>query len=291
MADPLTVLIVAFGLLFVVGSMAATGLSVTPRMMIEPLRDLRLLALTLLANFIIVPVAVIGLAAALPLPEDVRLGMTILALSAGAPFVPKLAQFAKGDVALSVGLITSLMVVTVAIVPFVLPLVLSGVAVAPWDMAKPLVGLMLLPLGVGLAFRRFSEPMAEAAAKILHRASSVSVLILVFLFMVAYWDDIVNVTGTGAALFSALFVILALVTGYLLGGRRPGTRRVVGLATAQRNIEAAIIIASINFVDRPQVEASIIIATLVGLPLLMLVSGYWGRRTGEASDAKPPGPG
>ncbi|MBI0584336.1 MAG: hypothetical protein ISF22_08940 [Methanomassiliicoccus sp.] len=81
-------------------------------------------------------------------------------------------------------------------------------------------------------------------------------------------------TGTGAALFSALFVSLALVIGYLLGGRPPGVERMVGLATTQGNIEAAIVIASVNFVDSPQVEASIVIATLVGLPLLILVSGY-----------------
>jgi hypothetical protein len=49
------------------------------------------------------------------------------------------------------------------------------------------------------------------------------------------------------------------------------------LATAHRNIGAAIITAPINCVDRSLVEASIIIATPVGLPLLTLVSDHWGR--------------
>lgn len=86
-------------------------------------------------------------------------------------------------------------------------------------------------------------------------------------------------TGTGAVLFAVLFISIALVIGYLLGGRQSGVRRMVGLATAQRNIEAAIVIASVNFVYRPQVEASIIIAALISLPMLVLVSSYWGRRT------------
>jgi len=279
MADALTILIVTFGLLFVVGHMLAMGLSLTPRMIIEPLRDLKLLFLTFLANFIIIPAVVIGLTSVLPLPEDVAVGMTILALSAGAPFVPKLAKIAKGDVALSVGLMTALMVGTVVIVPLVLPFILTGTTMSPWDVAKPLVVLMLLPLGIGLVLRRFFETLAEDAAKILNRVSSASLIILTFLFIFGYWNEILNVTGTGAVLFAVLFISLALVIGYLLGGRQSGVRRMVGLATAQRNIEAAIVIASVNFVYRPQVEASIIIAALISLPMLLLVSSYWGRRT------------
>lgn len=279
MADALTILIVTFGLLFVVGHMLAMGLSLTPRMIIEPLRDIKLLFLTFLANFIILPAVVIGLTSVLPLPEDVAVGMTILALSAGAPFVPKLAKIAKGDVALSVGLMTALMVGTVVIVPLVLPFILTGTTMSPWDVAKPLVVLMLLPLGIGLVLRRFFETLAEDAAKILNRVSSASLIILTFLFIFGYWNEILNVTGTGAVLFAVLFISIALVIGYLLGGRQSGVRRMVGLATAQRNIEAAIVIASVNFVYRPQVEASIIIAALISLPMLVLVSSYWGRRT------------
>ncbi len=186
MADALTILIVTFGLLFVVGHMLAMGLSLTPRMIIEPLRDLKLLFLTFLANFIILPAVVIGLTSVLPLPEDVAVGMTILALSAGAPFVPKLAKIAKGDVALSVGLMTALMVGTVVIVPLVLPFILTGTTMSPWDVAKPLVVLMLLPLGIGLVLRRFFETLAEDAAKILNRVSSASLIILTFLFIFGY---------------------------------------------------------------------------------------------------------
>lgn len=284
MADALTLLIVTFGLLFVVGHMLAMGLSLTPKMIIDPLRDSKLLFITILANFIIMPVVIIGLTSVLPLPDDVKVGMTILALSAGAPFVPKLAKIAKGDVALSVGLMTALMVGTVVIVPLALPFILTGIAISPWDVAKPLVVLMLLPLGIGLVLRRFNETLAEAAAKILNRVSSASLIILLFLFIFAYWNEIMNVTGTGAVLFAVFFVSLALVIGYLLGGRKLGVKRIVGLATAQRNIEAAIVIASVNFVDRPQVEASIIITSLVGLPLLILISNYWRRRATEDSD-------
>jgi bile acid:Na+ symporter, BASS family len=44
----------------------------------------------------------------------------LLAMTAGAPFLPKLTQMARDDIALSVGLMVFLMVVTVAVAPIVL---------------------------------------------------------------------------------------------------------------------------------------------------------------------------
>ena len=55
------------------------------------------------------------------------MGIIILAFAAGAPFIPKLVQFAKGDIALAVGTMTLLMVLAVIILPIMLPLFLPGV--------------------------------------------------------------------------------------------------------------------------------------------------------------------
>ena len=48
------------------------------------------------------------------------------------PFLPKLAELAKGNLAFAVGLMVLLMVVTVGYLPIVLPLILPGVSVDPW---------------------------------------------------------------------------------------------------------------------------------------------------------------
>ena len=46
--------------------------------------------------------------------------------AAGAPFLPKLGQLAKGNLAFAVGLMVMLMVVTVGYLPLVLPLLLRS---------------------------------------------------------------------------------------------------------------------------------------------------------------------
>ena len=64
------------------------------------------------------------------------IGLMLLATAAGAPFLPKLVQLAKGDVAFGVGLMVLLMVATVAYVPIVLPLLLPSISINPLDIAS-----------------------------------------------------------------------------------------------------------------------------------------------------------
>jgi len=61
-----------------------------------------------------------------------------LGTAAGAPFLPKLAQIAKGNLAFGVGLMVLLMVVTVGYLPLVLPILLPGVSVNPAEIARSL---------------------------------------------------------------------------------------------------------------------------------------------------------
>lgn len=76
--------------------------------------------------------------------QPIETGLILLATAARTPFLPKLAETAKGNVAFSVGLMVMLMVATVVYLPLVLPLLLSGVDVNPWDVASSLVVLMLI---------------------------------------------------------------------------------------------------------------------------------------------------
>src|SRR6476661_6698698 len=138
-------------LVFVLSSMLATGLGLTVSEIITPLRNTRLVVLSLLANFVMMPLAAVGLAALLRLDQPLGVGLLLLGTAAGAPFLPKLAQIAKGNLAFGVGLMVLLMVVTVGYLPLVLPSLLPGVSVNPAKIARSLFLLMLVPLAVALA--------------------------------------------------------------------------------------------------------------------------------------------
>lgn len=85
------------------------GLSLTIGQIITPLRNVRLVVLSMVANFVLTPLAAIGLAALLRLDQPFGVGLLLLGTAAGAPFLPKLAQLAKGNLAFAVGLMVLLM--------------------------------------------------------------------------------------------------------------------------------------------------------------------------------------
>ena len=138
---------------FVISSMLAMGAGLTVSQIIQPLRNPRLIVFALLANFVLMPLCALALSTMLPLDEPFGVGLLLLGCAAGAPFLPKLAELAKGNLPFAVGTMVLLMVVTVAYLPIVLPLLLPGVAVNPAKIAQSLVLLMLLPLGIGLALK------------------------------------------------------------------------------------------------------------------------------------------
>jgi len=77
------------------------GLGLTVAQIIAPLRNARLVVLSLMANFVLMPLAAVALAALFRLDRPLGVGLLLLGSAAGAPFLPKLVQTAKGDLACS----------------------------------------------------------------------------------------------------------------------------------------------------------------------------------------------
>src|SRR5437763_11042996 len=170
---------------FVVSSMLAMGAGLTLARIIGPLRNVRLVLVALLANFVLMPAAAIALAKALRLDEPFGVGLLLLGCAAGAPFLPKLAELAKGNLAFAVGAMVLLMVVPVGYLPMVLPLLLPGVTVDPWQIARSLVLLMLLPLATGLALKARYGDLAARMKPALDWISNASLILLVSLITAA----------------------------------------------------------------------------------------------------------
>jgi BASS family bile acid:Na+ symporter len=66
--------------------------------------------------------------------------------------------------------------------------------------------------------------------------------------------------------------------GWLLGGPGFGTKGVLSLATAQRNIAAALVVAGKEF-DDPKVLVMIVVVAVVGLLILMPLARFFGTRS------------
>lgn len=282
MSDILPIITKLAILIFVIASMLSMGFSLTLSQILEPLKNIGLVVRSLLANFVVVPLLVYLMLNIISLSEPLEIGFVLLATAAGAPFLPKLAQTAKGNMAFSVGLMVLLMVGTIIYMPLVLPLVLQGVAVNPWDIAQPLIFLMLLPLAMGLLIKARYGAIATALQPIMTQASSTALMGGLVIGLVLQFNNLIRLFGTGALIASAVFIILSFIIGYLLGTPGKATQRVLGLGTAQRNISAALLVGASNF-DDPDVVIIIIAASLLMLVLLMVIGGELGRRASASS--------
>jgi BASS family bile acid:Na+ symporter len=256
---------------FVVSSMLAMGAALTVSQIFDPLRNVRLVVLALVANFVLMPLGAFALAKVLWLDEPLGVGLLLLGCAAGAPFLPKLAQLAKGNLPFGVGAMVLLMVITVAYLPIVLPLLLPGVTVNPVKIAQSLVLLMLLPLAIGLFVKARYDATAARVKPALDWLSNVSLILLMVLITVVNFDKVLQVFGTRGIFAGLLFIALGFCIGWLLGGPGKDTRTVLALATAQRNIAAALVVGSQSFSD-PKVVVMVIVVAIVGLIILMPLS-------------------
>jgi len=281
--DVLTGVVTLAALIFVVSSMLAMGFSLTTQQIIEPLKNVRLVLLAVVVNFVAVPLLAWVIQAVMDLDQDIYTGILLMATAAGAPFLPKLAEVAKGNAAFSVGLMVLLMVTTVVYMPVVLPLLVSGVTIKPWDIASSLIFLMLLPLGVALLTKARWSNIADGLQPHMAAASSLSILILLVGAIVLQWSSIVSLIGTGGLIAIVIFLLVSLALGYFAGGSDAATRSVMGLGAAQRNLSAAMVVGAQNFSDSPDVLVTVIVAGLIGLVLLMPIGGELGKRAGAST--------
>jgi bile acid:Na+ symporter, BASS family len=264
--------------LFVVSSMLAVGLSLTVGQILAPLRNIKLVSLALLANFVLMPLAAHLIARVLQLDQPLGIALLLLGTAAGAPFLPKLAAVAKGSLAFAVGLMVLLMVLTVGFMPLVLPLMLKGVSVDPMKIARSLVLLMLLPLIAGLIVKARYEAVAARGAPLFNRVSSLSLALMIVLLLVTNMRNIVDLFGTRGILASVIFLLFGCGVGWLLGGPGFDTRAVLALGTAQRNIAAALVVGGQNFSD-PKVVVMIVVVAIVGLLVLMPFARMFSKAT------------
>ena len=266
---------------FVVSSTLGVGLRLSISQILMPLRNGRLVALSLLANFVLSPLAAIAIASVLRLDEPLRIGLLLCGVAAGAPFVLKLAEMAKGNMPFAVGLMVALMVTTIGYMPLFLPLLLAGVSVDAGKIAQSLIVLMLIPLALGLAGRAWFGPTAARLAPVVGSISSAAMILVIVLTTAGHFPSVISVVGTFAILAAVVFTAVCLGIGWVLGGPAEDTRGVLGLGTAQRNTAAALVVAAQSF-DDAKVVVMITVFMIVAFAMLVPLARFFARRADAA---------
>jgi len=264
------------GIIFVLGTIISMGLSLTMAQITGPLRNVRFVILALLANFVVVPVAAYILIQVFSLDEPLAIGLLLVSLAAGAPGLPKMAEFAKLDTAAATSLMVLLVVITIIVLPIALPLLLTEITVTFWDIASGLIFLILIPLALSLFVRARYAEAAASALPYFTQASTFSLLALMVLMVVLNFQNVIDLLGSGGLLASLILVILSAAGGYLLGSLGGSNNWVQALGAGQRNIAAAMVVATMNFGSEEIVM--VVVYSLITLIVLTPLSLELGKR-------------
>lgn len=264
-------------LVYIVSTMLSMGLKFFPKQFFEPLKDKNLVLKSLAANFVVLPVVTYIILQLIPLQQGLGIGLVLMAAGAGSPFMLKLVQFMKADMAFAVGLMLILSTVTLIYMPLLLSLLIPGVSVNPISIAGSLLVLIFVPLLVGTVLKLKHTKLAHTIQPIFNRVSNIFIFLVVVLYLGLNYQDFVAVFGTGALVASLMFVTAAFLIGYLLGGPSKNTRSVLGMGTAIRNSSAAFVVAVTNFSSEYDVMAMIIVVYMLSIILMFIISSTMGR--------------
>lgn len=266
-------------IIYIVSTMLSMGLKFFPKQFFEPLKDKSLVLKSLAANFIVLPVVTYIILQLIPLQQGLAIGLVLMAAGAGSPFMLKLVQFMKADMAFAVGLMLILSTVTLIYMPLLLSLLIPGVSVNPISIAGSLLVLIFVPLMVGTVLKLKYTKLARTIQPIFNRLSNIFIFLVVVLYLGLNYQDFITVFGTGALVASLMFVTAAFLIGYLLGGPSKNTRSVLGMGTAIRNSSAAFVVAVTNFSSEYDVMAMIIVVYMLSIILMFIISSSMGRRS------------
>lgn len=266
-------------LIYIITTMLSMGLKFYPKQFLEPLKNKNLILKSLAANFILVPILTYIIIQVIPLEQGLAIGLVLMATAAGSPFMLKLVQFMKADIAFAVGLMLILSIFTLVYMPLMLSILLPNVSVNHLSIAVSLLVLIFLPLISGTIIKWRYNEIARIIQPTFNQISNIFIFVVVILYLVLNYKDFIAVFGTGALIASLIFVLAAFSIGYLLGGPSKDTKPVLGLGTAMRNSSAAFVVALANFSSQYTVMAMIIVVYILSIIMMMIISGEISKRT------------
>lgn len=271
-------------LIYIVSTMLYMGLSFFPKQFIEPLKNKKLILKSLAANFMLLPIITYIILQIIPLQQGLAIGLVLMATGAGSPFMLKIVQFIKADMAFAVGLMLILSTVTLIYMPLVLSLLLPGISINPVSIATSLLVLIFLPLIGGTALKWRYNNIAKTIKPVFNQISNIFIFLVIILYLGLNYQDFISVFGTGALIATITFVLTGFLIGYFLGGPSKNTKTVLGMGTAIRNSSAAFVVAFANFSANYNVMAMIIVVYMLSIIIMMFISGEISKRTGKVSE-------
>jgi bile acid:Na+ symporter, BASS family len=255
--------------IFTVANLMAMGLESTLRDALKTLGSPRFVILTIVWGWVVGPALAWLITLIIPLSEPHSAGLMLISMAPAAPFYPLMVRRARGDMAFAASFILLATVCTVLLLPLMAPFLIKGLIVNTWDLAKPLLIMVLLPLLVGIATKVSIPAVANKLFPVVKKIGGIFLLITAVLTFWIYWREMLSALGSFAIGAQVLFFTVMTVLSYKIGFRlKQEQRSAMSLGMCTRNI-AAVFVAYFGIVNP---DPGILVMLVLVVPLALIVA-------------------
>jgi bile acid:Na+ symporter, BASS family len=262
----------------------ATGLGAAWQDAMYLFRRPRLLANSILARNVAVPAIAIVLIKTFPFHVAIAITLGVLAVTPVPPLLPRSQIKAGAHSGYVLGLLVSQSLLSIVLVPVTIEFMdwalgarahFSAVRVAA------LIGVtILIPLAAGMLASRFMPKLKRIAPQILMLGTVLLIAGSIPLLFLG-WRAFGALAGNGAFFAIAIFIVAGTAAGHFLGGRRPGERVALAIATPARHPGLAVAIAEANYPQQSRLVAGAVVIYLILRLLLLVPYARWQHPPGK----------
>lgn len=285
--DTLRLLFNAVTVIFIAATMFSAGLGATIAALWDVFTNVRLLALALLVNMVVIPLLGWGIGALFGLPTAAFIALVLVASSPGGPFGAKLAMVQNGDVVTAAAMQVLLATIgSLTFAPTVNGILTAakvgkGVSLDVGALVQTVALLQLVPFAIGLLLRRYAAPTAQAWHPTAASVSNVTFLIVLAGMLAGNWRDVLALLGSLTLLAGFVLATAAFAIGTLLATGPPVRRTAMGGVAAVRNAGPALAAIGIAFANQPDILGALAAVLLSGLAAaLPIATVLSSRRSG-----------
>lgn len=273
-------------LIFTVFNLGAMGLQVRMPEVIKASKNKKALILIFVWGWIVGPAFGYLITRVLPLEEPYVIVILLTSLAPCAPFLQQMVGKAKGDMGFAGALIPIVTIGTVILMPLLGPLLIKGLSIDVWALAKPLLLTILLPLVVGALIRHYADKLATKVFPAVKVIAQLSTLLTIVWCLVLYGPSILDTAGSFALLSMTIFMVgMALMSYYFGFGLKQAQRSVMALGMGTRNIAAALAAALVIPDADPRIVTMVVMWTLWSVILAAIAAKIFAKDADKSAVA------
>lgn len=272
--------------IFMAGNLLDMGLRLDPRDALRGLRNPRFVAYTLFWGFVAGPAVAFAISRIMPLAPPYAMGLILMGMAPGAPFLPMIIAKAEGDLGYTAAFMLLSAVATVIFMPVAVPLMIDGLSVGAWAIAKPLVLVIFLPLATGMLLLRLAPGLAARLQPLVKKVTGLATLATGVLCLIVYGPDLLGVPGSLALAAQLVFFFVLSFFPYWLGfGLVHEEKIVLSAGMATRNLGAAMApLFAIADID-PRATVMVVLGIPVMVIFALLATKVFGRKGNSRTSA------